>query len=308
MQRPVQLRHDLSDEDDFQSHSRTSESEVSSSEASRDLASSDESLDDHGRSDLPDDENGYSTEDLDGKKAEGSSLKNISFGVLAEAQERFRPKSRKRKLPVDFGENEKQGNGELPQIVKQKEQPRSKPARPSKHAPTVLSSKQQVSRRRDVFEPSSAARSRDPRFDPTVQASNHDRNAVEKANKNYSFLTAYQAAEIHELKAQIKKTKDPGAAADLKRRVMAIENKVRSVEATQRERQVMKQHKQKEKEMIRTGQKSNPYYLKPSEVKKLADNERLENMGKKARDKAIQRKQKREKSKEARLMPRVRRE
>jgi ribosomal RNA-processing protein 36 len=238
-------------------------------------------------------------------------LKSLSFGALLEAQEKFRPERRKRKLPVDFDN----GN-ENPENVKAQPSPkdvargysRPKQARSSKHAPTVLSSTQQVSRKRDVFEPSRSTKSRDPRFDPTVQASNYDRNAVEKANKNYSFLTSYQAAEILEIKSQIKKTKDPNAAEDLKRQVLAIENKIRSARAKERARDIVKQHKQAEKDLIKTGQKTKPYYLKDSEVKKRAENERLEGMGKKARDKALERKRKREKSKEAKHMPRVRRE
>ncbi len=245
----------------------------------------------------------------DSEAAEGPALKGLSFGALAEAQKQFQPSSRKRKLPNDFGEGDQIPKlGPPPPEVEKKEQTRPRPTRQSKHAPTILSSKHQVSRRRDVFEPSLATKSRDPRFDPTVQASNPDQNTVEKANKNYSFLTSYQAAEILELKAQIKKSKSPEVVAELKQRVMAFENRIRSVEAKQRARDIEKQHKQKEKDMIRTGQKTKPYYLKPGEIKKLAENERLEGMGKKARDKALDRKRKREKSKESRHMPRVRRE
>ncbi|KAI9870177.1 MAG: rRNA biogenesis protein rrp36, partial [Watsoniomyces obsoletus] len=116
------------------------------------------------------------------------------------------------------------------------------------------------------------------------------------------------AEEILDLKAQIKKAKDPDLVAELKHRVMAFENRIRAVEARQRTRDIETQHKQKEKELIRTGQKAKPYYLKPSEIKKLAETERLESMGKKARDKSMKRKQKREKSKESSQMPRVRRE
>jgi len=182
------------------------------------------------------------------------------------------------------------------------------PKRTSKHAPVVESTRHAVSRKRTIFEPSPALKARDPRFDPTVLSSNPDRNAAEKANKNYSFLSSYQAAEILDLKSQIKKAKDPDVVAHLKRQVMSIEAKLRSAEARQREKDIMKKHKEKEKEAIKTGHKSKPYYLKTSEVKKLANAERLEGMGKRARDKALARKRKREKSKEARNMPLVRRD
>jgi len=137
---------------------------------------------------------------------------------------------------------------------------------------------------------------------------NRDRNATSKANKNYSFLTEYQAAEILDLKSQIKKAKDPHVQADLKRQVMSMEAKVRNAQARQKEEEIRKRHKEEEKEAIRTGQKSKPYYLKEADVRKKVKEERLQSMSKGARDKAEKRRQKREKGKEARDMPRVRRE
>jgi ribosomal RNA-processing protein 36 len=182
------------------------------------------------------------------------------------------------------------------------------PARTSKHAPAVQSSRHAVSRRRDVFELPVSLKSRDPRFDPTVTASSADRSALDKANKNYSFLSAYQASEILDLKAQIKKSKDPDVIATLKRQVMSLDSKMRAAEAQQRERDIVKRHTQKEKEAIKSGRKSKPYFLKRSDVKREALAEKLESMGKKARDKAMERKRKRVKSKESKGMPKVRRE
>ena len=313
MNKPVHLRHDASeDSEDPKSLSPGSSENGSVDEESGDSATTDSSgLASGGEDEEGSDAEteGSEVESSDGNRAAKSTLKSLSFGALAEAQAQFPPKSRKRKLPNDFGQGTQASRKDSPpQQADKREQLRPKQTRQSKHAPTILSSKHQVSRRRDVFEPSPSIKSRDPRFDASIQASNHDPSAVEKANKNYSFLTTYQAAEILELKAQIKKTKDPEAVADLKHRVMAFENKVRSAEAKQRERDIEKQHQEKEKELIRTGQKSKPYYLKPGEIKKLAEKERLEGMGAKARAKALQKKQKREKSKEARHMPRVRRE
>lgn len=96
--------------------------------------------------------------------------------------------------------------------------------------------------------------------------------------------------------------------AQLKRKVMSIESKVKSAQARQRENEIMQQHKRKEKEAIKSGQKSNPYYLREGEVKKMAEQERVGGMSKKARDKAAARKEKREKTKDSRDMPRARRE
>ena len=131
---------------------------------------------------------------------------------------------------------------------------------------------------------------------------------MEKANKNYSFLSSYQASEILDLKAQIKKSKDPDVIATLKRQVMSLDSKMRAAEGQQRERDIVKRHKQKEKEAIKSGQKSKPYFLKRSDIKREALAEKFDSMGKKARDKAMKRKRKRVKGKESKGMPRVRRE
>ena len=242
-------------------------------------------------------------------------MKEISFGALAKAQAAFTPNTRKRKFQASSvapDENTvsrlKSDRSEHDEASQHK--PRkinTAPARSSKHAPAVQSSRHAVSRRRDIFEPPASLKSRDPRFDPTVTASKTDASAVEKANKNYSFLTSYQASEILDLKTQIKKTKDPDVINTLKRQVMSLDSKMRAAETQQRERDVVRRHKQKEKEAIKSGQKSKPYFLKRSDIKREALAERFESMGKKARDKTMERKRKRVKGKESKAMPRVRR-
>jgi ribosomal RNA-processing protein 36 len=202
--------------------------------------------------------------------------------------------------------SEKQGHEESSSVRPRKIN--TAPGRSSKHAPAVQSSRHAVSRRRDIFDPPASLKSRDPRFDPTVTGPNTDASALEKANKNYSFLTGYQASEILDLKAQIKKSKDPDVVATLKRQVMSLDSKIRASEVQQRERAIVRRHKQKEKEAIKAGRKSKPYFLKRSDIKKEALAEKFENMGKKARDKAMERRRKRVKAKESRRMPRFRRE
>jgi ribosomal RNA-processing protein 36 len=307
MHRPVKLRHDQSDEDNKSSSSdagTNSQTETSSS-GSTDLRPLGYATDEEDwiSSSNPYTETWNSSDPIE--EDTDVNYKHMSFGALKQAQSELDSQPRKRKLPQDFDAPQKDST-KTPSEERITKKP--KETRQSKHAPTILSSKQQVSRKRDVFEPSRAIKSRDPRFDPTVQASNHARNAVDKANKDYSFLSSYQAAEILDLKSQIKKAKDPDTIAELKKQVMATENRIRAMEAKLRERDIAKKHKQKEKEAIRTGEKSKPFFLKPGEVKKLAQRERLDSMGAKARDKALQRKRKREKSKESRNMPRARRE
>ncbi|EXJ79719.1 hypothetical protein A1O3_08002 [Capronia epimyces CBS 606.96] len=302
MDRPVQVRHDYDEDVEL---------------ASSDQEVSDDDHSDNSESAQTESDSQTGKEDADELSLSGSEedvpLNEISFGALAKAQEKFQPKSRKRKLAETLGDPVP-GNGgnneeETFNTRQRAKEPRvDAPKRSSKHAPAIESARKPVSRKRTIFEPPPTLKFRDPRFDPTVMSSNRDPNTLEKANKNYSFLTTYQAAEILELKAQIKKTKDPEVIANLKRQVMSIESKIRNSEARQRENEIRKKHKQQQKAALRTGEKSKPYYLKEAEVKKLAKEEKLQSMGKRARDKAEKRRQKREKGKDAKDMPRARRE
>ena len=234
------------------------------------------------------------------------SLADVSFGALAKAQELYPFNQRKRKFSkreatrADTPEEATGTRNDGP--IKQ-----PAPGRSSKHAPVVQSSRHAVPRRRLIFSPPPSLKSRDPRFDPSVTAASNHYTAADRANKNYAFLTSYQANEILKLKSQIKKAKEPEEAAELKRELMSLESHHRLAEAKIRERLLLQEHKRKESAAIREGKKNQPYFLKKSELKEAIKKDRLEAMGKRARDKADRRRQKREKGKEARAMPRVRR-
>lgn len=297
--RPIQVRHDY-------------EEDVESGLSDQNESDNDDNgpTETDSQSDVED-----TTSSSEGEENEDNepSLGDISFGALAKAQETFQPRAGKRKHAETLEESTLRQEAHAAEDAfdtrkRAKEARIDAPKRTSKHAPTVESARKPVSRRRVIFEPPVAAKSRDPRFDPTVMASNRNSNAAEAANKNYSFLSQYQAEEILQLKSQIKKAKDPVAIADLKRQVMSMESKIRNADARQRELDIRRKHKEKEKEALRAGQKSKPYYLKEADVRRLAKEEKLQSMSKKARDKAEQRRRKREKTKESRDMPRVRRE
>lgn len=237
---------------------------------------------------------------------EPSDLKEISFGALAQAQAVLGPPSKKRQFAEPASPSTEELRERSWKNVPRK--PKDHPSRSSKHAPAVQSSRRAVSRRISVFDPSPSLKSRDPRFDPLVQSSNADPNASTLANKNYSFLTGYQADEILSLKSQIKKSKSPDDVASLKRQLMSLEAKLRRAEALNREKEILRKHKAEEREAIASGAKERPYFLKKSNVKKEVLTQRFEGMSKKARDKAVERKRKRVKGKESRAMPWTRRE
>jgi ribosomal RNA-processing protein 36 len=203
--------------------------------------------------------------------------------------------------------------------------PPSKKARSSKHAPAVMSSKRAVTRRRAVV-PVPKSTARDPRFDEL--AGPLDR---EKMRRNYSFLDEYVESEIKELKTvlnaqpgapgskQRKKNKNKGTAAAaatkragvrtlapeetaaLKQELVRKESRRAAQEAADRRRQVVQEHKRKEKELVKQGKK--PFYLKEKEVKKQVLVQRFEGMGEGKRAKVMEKKRKRVKGKEARGMP-----
>lgn len=239
-------------------------------------------------------------------------LKDISFGALAEAQARLNPNPRKRKRPDLRDAPLEDSNDDVRPARRQnvsKEENFQDLSRTSKHAPAIMSSRNPVSRKREVFSPPPVLKSRDPRFDAAIVADGRRGNtsSTQRAAKNYAFLSDYQANEVLDLKSQLKKTKDPDQQAQLKRQIMSIEAKLRNAQTDQREAEILQEHKRKERQAIKEGRKAKPYYLKPSEVKKQIIQERQDAMGKRARDKAEKRKKKREKTKEARDMPRTRR-
>ncbi len=183
-------------------------------------------------------------------------------------------------------------------------------------------------RKRTIFEPCPALKSRDPRFDPTTLRPGSVLPAdAEKANKNYSFLTTYRQSELQNLQSQLKAaqnppargkkkkgkpaappTPDPSTIAILKREIMSLSSKLATSEVKTREKEILRAHKVKEREAIREGRKSKPYYLKAGEVRKEIEREQTEGMGKRALEKRELRRRKREKGREGRDLPRVRRE
>jgi len=224
--------------------------------------------------DEPENDNDSDTSPED-EAQDPADLKDISFGALAQAQAALGPISRKRKLieiPADT-EAIRESSWKNDDRKPKDHTPRS-----SKHAPAMQSSRRAVSRHIDIFEPSPALKSRDPRFDPLVQSSTASPIASEKANKNYSFLTTYQADEILSLKSQIKKSKTPEDAATLKRHLMSLEAKLRRAEALNREKEILRKHKVEEREAIKSGVKEKPYYLKKSDVRKEVLTKRFEGM------------------------------
>ncbi|PNS14530.1 rRNA bioproteinsis protein RRP36 [Sphaceloma murrayae] len=171
-------------------------------------------------------------------------------------------------------------------------------SRSSKHAPASQSSKYQVTRKREVID-APKRRTRDPRF---ALPGRVDNDHVDRA---YSFLHDYEDKEMGELRVAIKKTKDEDEKEKLRRHLMSMENRKKSRIEKERQQGVIREHRKQEKQAIQEGKQ--PFYLKRSDVKKQALVNKFEGMKAKEREKAIDRRRKKEAQKEKRNMPAPRR-
>jgi ribosomal RNA-processing protein 36 len=173
-------------------------------------------------------------------------------------------------------------------------------SRTSKHAPASQSSRHQVTRKRTVVDVPKRTY-RDPRFDALQERSAHPGNS----GKAYSFLRDYQKDEIAELKAAIKLTRNEDDKETLKRKVISMQNKIKSEEAKEREQEVLRQHRREEREKVEQGTK--PFYLKQKDVKERAMVEKFKGMKSKDREKLMEKRRRKEDQKEKRRMPEARR-
>lgn len=128
---------------------------------------------------------------------------------------------------------------------------------------------------------------------------------TEKTKRNYSFLETYRDDEINELKATIRKTKDPGAIEKLKHALLSMESRKKSQQAKDLQQEILRKHRKEEKGKIEQGKK--PFYLKKADQKKLALTQRFEGMKEKQVEKVIERRRKKQAGKERRSMPDARR-
>jgi ribosomal RNA-processing protein 36 len=188
--------------------------------------------------------------------------------------------------------------------------------RSNKHAPVELTSKKPVSRKRDFLTSTAETKrlqARDPRFTPlgpgasTVAAGAAAGSTIDeiKARKAYAFLDEYRESEMQELRATIKKTKDPVQKEKLQRALLSMESRKKTQERKDRERAVIEEHRKKEKELVKQGK--TPFYLKKSEQKKRVLVDQFQGMKKKQVDKAIERRRKKVAGKEKKMLPMTRR-
>ena len=244
-----------------------------------------------------------------------NSINTISFGALAKAQASMGPKSKSKKRNPEPSEQPTTQETESPldtirsqirsaRLEKRKSRDKESQSRTSKHAPAIQSSRHAVTRKRPVVTLPATQKPRDPRFDPTIQATNKSKTTAESA---YAFLDEYRNSELRDLKTQLAQTKDPAQRDALKKSIRSAGDRIRSIENKKRERDVLGEHKRKEKQLIKEGKKSAPYFLKRSDLREQAAVKKYQGMGSRERVRALERRRKKVASKERKEMPMERR-
>ncbi|KAI4165794.1 MAG: hypothetical protein LQ342_000737 [Letrouitia transgressa] len=173
-------------------------------------------------------------------------------------------------------------------------------SRPSKHAPTELSSKKSVSRKRPVLPSSTRPLPRDPRFLPLCGPL----PAPQLTAQHYSFLTSYLTDEIATLKSAIAAEKSPEARELLQRALVRQESRAAAQRGREAEQEVLREHRAQEKAAVRGGKR--PFYMKKAEQKRAALVKRFEGLKGRDVEKALQRRRRKRAARERKGMPRER--
>ncbi|OLL27160.1 rRNA biogenesis protein RRP36 [Neolecta irregularis DAH-3] len=168
--------------------------------------------------------------------------------------------------------------------------------RSSKHAPMETSSKKPQPRRRQAVHVPKIER-RDPRFDSSSAQVEDNRHT-----KNYAFLQEYQKTEIEMIRKQIKQTKIPEERDRLQNTLRSMESRQKAREDKNRAEEILREQKAKERELVKNGKK--PFFLKKSDQKMLILQDKFNYLqGTSALEKALERRRKKNSSKEKRRLP-----
>lgn len=160
-----------------------------------------------------------------------------------------------------------------------------------------MSSKKPVCRLREIIQvPKKAVR--DPRFE-----SLSGQVDVERFKKRYNFLYEDNLpVEKEELKKQMRKSNDPEEISELKSRISWIDKQLKSGGMKNTEREILAEHKKKEREAVKQGKK--PYYLKKSEIRKRELTEKYKKLKASGKLEAyIEKKRRKNASKDHRFLP-----
>ncbi|KAI9188805.1 hypothetical protein H9P43_000227 [Blastocladiella emersonii ATCC 22665] len=207
----------------------------------------------------------------------------LSFAEISEQRERMGKKAYLESL----GSDARSRSGRKP-VAK----------RDNRHAPTEMTSKRPVTRRRTVVDLPAKNR-RDPRFDNLSGVFNQG-----LFDASYGFLKDYQQRELQELKEQLAKSRDPDQTRELTGAIQTMQNRMRAKHEADTKQKIKREWRKSELAKVKEGK--TPFFLKRSEQKKLLLISKLKGKSDDQLDKIAEKKRKRDAGKDWKWMPKRR--
>ncbi|WPK24941.1 hypothetical protein PUMCH_002240 [Australozyma saopauloensis] len=176
-----------------------------------------------------------------------------------------------------------------------------KPTSKNKHAPSESSSKKPVSTVREI--PGLATSKgtslyKDIRFDAAYGKADWNR-----IRKDYAFLDEYRETEISEMNKTLRDKKAMLKMSDyqaekMKFKVQSLKSRLDTLKNRDLADKIVADHKKEQIKLTKTGQQTNPYFLKKSEQRKMIQKAKFDTMKNSQREKVMERKRKRRLGKE----------
>ncbi|KAI8910613.1 hypothetical protein DFJ77DRAFT_483952 [Powellomyces hirtus] len=161
--------------------------------------------------------------------------------------------------------------------------------------PVEVTSKRAVTRKRDVIE-LPKKKTRDPRFDPLAGKLNEG-----LFDSSYGFLRDYEQSEIEMLRKQIVTEKNPEKKEILQQTLTSMTSRMQARKNKDKRKELIKEWKKKESALVQQGKK--PWQLKQSDIKKMELVEKYKSMKGKDVEKLLEKRRKKNATKERRFMP-----
>lgn len=171
----------------------------------------------------------------------------------------------------------------------------------NKHAPAESSSKKPVSTIRDIPGLKSLKGTslyKDIRFDAA-----YGKADLSRIRKDYAFLDEYREKEIADMKKTLRDRKAllkmPEYQQDkLKMKLQSLQSRLDTLKNRDLSDKIIADHKKEQIMRTKTGQQTNPYFLKKSEQRKMIQKAKFDTMKASQREKVMERKRKRRLGKE----------
>ncbi|KAJ2719777.1 rRNA biogenesis protein rrp36 [Coemansia sp. Benny D115] len=175
--------------------------------------------------------------------------------------------------------------------------------RASRKMPSMMSSKKPVRRFRQVVD-MAGPKTRDPRFDNL--SGNYNEDLFEKS---YGFLDDMQKDEIQAMRGQLDKLKksDPEEAQRMQLAIDSLQSRAAAKKQRQHAQELKRQHRAKERDAVKQGK--TPYFLKKRDMRNIEIAEKFSKLKDSSKlDGFIEKRRKRNATKDHRNMPYQRRE